>query len=192
MTASPRILASIAGAAELNVATQHSDQVPRSPASLARSFRRYALVLALCGAAAAQGAALRVTVEGLDDELANAAYTSLSLNQYVDRDVTAAQVRRLFARGEGEISEALEPYGYYDARIQANLEAAEDTFHAVYTVDPGQPVIVRESVVRVAGEGGDAAPVRAAVAAMEPKEGERLDHAKYEASKAQIENALFS
>lgn len=141
---------------------------------------------------AAHGAALRVSVEGLEQELQDAAFASLSINQYVERDVTAAQVRRLYARGEDEIREALEPYGYYDARVEGRLENEPDAFHAIYEVDPGQPVIVREQSVRVEGEGADAEPVQEAVAAAEPKEGERLDHAAYEQTKAEIEGALLS
>ena len=55
---------------------------------------------------------------------------------------------------------------------------------------PGEPAIVREAQVEVAGEGKDQRRVAAALAGFVPKVGERFDHATYEASKAVIDTSL--
>jgi len=115
--------------------------------------------------AAADAARLRVTIEGLEGEMQDAAYASLTLHQYVERGVTPAQVRRLFARGDEEIREALEPFGYYEPRVEGKLGTTGEELHVIYQVDAGEPAA--------------------------PREGERLDHAKYEASKERIESALL-
>jgi translocation and assembly module TamA len=141
---------------------------------------------------AAHAASLSVKVEGLEDEMLEAAYAGLALNQYVERDVTSAQVRRLFARGEDELRETLEPFGYYEPRIDKKLEATADAFHVTFHVDPGEPVIVRRRNVVVEGEASRLESVQKAIDAAEPRIGERLDHAKYEESKERIESSLLA
>jgi translocation and assembly module TamA len=133
-----------------------------------------------------------VEIQGLEEEMLEAAYAGLSLNQYVERDVTSAQVRRLFARGEDEIREALEPFGHYEAGVEGKLEARSEAFRVVFQVDPGEPVIVRRRNVRVEGEAARVESVREAVESAEPRIGEPLDHAKYEASKERIESAMLA
>jgi translocation and assembly module TamA len=147
--------------------------------------------LALVPLAAAHAGSLGVKIEGLDEEMLEAAYGGLTLNQYVGRDVTSAQVRRLFARGEDEIRETLEPFGYYEPRIEKKLETNGEDFTVLFTVDPGDPVIVRRRKIVVEGEASRVESVREAIDAAEPRIGERLDHAKYEESKERIESSLL-
>jgi translocation and assembly module TamA len=153
---------------------------------------RLAAALLLLPLGAARGASLQVTIEGLQGELQDAASANLSLTDYTSRDVTAAQVRRLFERGKDEIRQALEPFGYYESRVDGRIEAADEAFRVNYRVEAGEPVIVRHRDIRVDGEGRDMREVREAVAAAKPDVGERLDHAAYERSKTEIASALVS
>lgn len=167
---------------------------PRTPTvrRCARLVRAVVPILALFASALAHAEKLVITLEGVEGELAEAARANLTLQNYVARDVTAAQVRRLFQRGEDEIRRALEPYGYYNVQVSSTLRTTDKGLDAVFRVTPGDPVIVRNSTVRVEGEGGEMRSVRAAVRRFQPKPGERLDHGRYEESKSAIESALFN
>jgi translocation and assembly module TamA len=147
------------------------------------------LFLAPWTAGAAQ---LTVTIEGLDKELEEAVRTNLTLQNYASRDVTPAQIRRLFANAETEIKAALEPYGYYNATVASRLTTTDKGLNAIFHVIPGEPVIVKEEKVRVAGEAADMPPVRRALSRFSPAVGERLDHGQYEQSKSAVETALLN
>lgn len=148
--------------------------------------------LLCCLAPAVWGAEVSITIEGLSDELTQAVRAGLSLQQYVDRDVTAAQVRRLFATAPNEAHAALEPYGYYNATATGELRTTDKGFEAVLRVAAGDPVLVRSSSVRVDGEGAQQGAVERALGDFKPTEGEVLDHGVYESSKQAVESALLS
>jgi translocation and assembly module TamA len=146
-----------------------------------------ALVL-LAACVGARAADLNVTIDGLDGALEDAARASLSLSQ--QRDPTPAQIRRLFADGKTEIRTALEPYGYYNARVDGNLERTEKGFAIRYRVRPGDPTVVGNRTVQVRGDGAKMSDVDRALRRFAPRPGERFDHALYEQSKANVESAL--
>lgn len=147
-------------------------------------------LLALMLPCLAHAAELSVTIEGLNDELREAVQSALVLQQYVDRDPSPAQIRRLFASADGEIRKALEPYGYYSPTIDSELQPTEKGFNAFFRISPGNPVIVREAHVEVAGEGGQMPAVRRAIRRFRPAVGEQLDHGQYEQSRQAIQDAL--
>jgi translocation and assembly module TamA len=149
-------------------------------------------VFALLAPLAASAAPLTVTIEGIKDELADAARANLSLQSYVTRDVTPAQIRRLFKGAEEEIQAALEPYGYYNVQVASTLQGSEKELVALFRVTLGEPVRVRNSKVEVTGAGKDLPAVRRAVRRFKPEVGERFDHGEYEASKSALENALMN
>src|SRR5262245_30777754 len=88
------------------------------------------LLFATLAAGSADAAQLTVTISGLDDRLEKAARASLSLEQYLARDVSEAQVARLYAGADAEIRRALEPYGYYEVKVTSRLDAGVDSYAA--------------------------------------------------------------
>ena len=59
-------------------------------------------------------AAIKVELRGVDDEVKLNVQTFLSVERYRDRnDIDADTVDRLFNRIDGEVREALRPFGYY-------------------------------------------------------------------------------
>lgn len=141
-----------------------------------------------------------IEITGLDDELAAAARASLDLQQFLDRRVSAAQLRRLVSRGEQQISRALEPYGHYEATVVGSLartgadadgsDGRAGGWRARFVVTPGPKVVIDASRVEVGGPAAQIEPVREALAAFRPRVGEPLDHAQYEAGKARIAATL--
>lgn len=146
------------------------------------------LLIVAAGASAAQ---VEITIEGLDDELEEAARSSLALQQYIGRDATPAQIHRLYKTGEQEIRRAVEPYGFYNPAIEARLEETPKGYNAIFKVKPGDPVIVRRRTIDVQGSGADLRTVKRAVRRFKPDEGDPLNHGLYEASKDGVQQALL-
>ncbi len=138
-------------------------------------------------------ATIKIEIEGLEDELRDAARSSLDLQKFAQRDdTTPTQIRRLFDRADEQIQEALQPYGYYDARVESDLQRGEtqDEFVARFTVELGEPVVVRESNLRIEGAARTEPEVLQVLDVFEPKVGQPLNHAAYEDSKEQVSAQL--
>lgn len=155
---------------------------------------RFLLRSLIAGLVAPGALAARVTlnVEAPDGDVAETAKVAPELSQYVDKDVSSAQIRRLFASADDQIREALEPLGYYDARVESDLQkpGADGTWKATFRVTPGNPVIVEDVRIVVPEPAGGQPEVKAALDAFLPKKGDRLDHTAYERSKTQVDTAL--
>ncbi|MCB1575556.1 MAG: outer membrane protein assembly factor, partial [Xanthomonadales bacterium] len=156
-----------------------------------RTSLSFWLLLALC-APAAEAARVTVQLDGIDGDLRAAALGAVELQQYESREVSLAQVRRLYRRAESQIKQALEPYGYYDASIDGELLNEGENFRAILHVKSGQPVKVSELSIGIGDEARKLRAVSSAVSAFSPQKGQRLDHAAYERSKAAIHASLFS
>src|SRR5690606_19368654 len=144
-------------------------------------------------AGSAMAARVAVDIDGVDGELREAVLAAIELQQYEDREVSKAQARRLYRRAEGQIQEALEPYGYYGVTVNGELLEEGENFRAVFVVTPGDPVTIGKLDIRIDdSEAAELRPVRAAVNAFSPQKDQRLDHASYERSKAAIHASLFS
>ncbi|HET7843078.1 MAG TPA: autotransporter assembly complex family protein [Xanthomonadales bacterium] len=141
-------------------------------------------------AAPVRAARVDVRIEGLDDPLIGAVRGAVELRRYRSRDATPAQIRRLYDRAEGQIRDALEPFGYYEAKVDAKLEESPQGFVATFTVAPGEPVVVRKVDIEIADEAREQRGVRIAQRRFHPRVGEPLDHAAYENGKAQLQSAL--
>lgn len=133
-----------------------------------------------------------VTINGIEDPILESARANLELMQYQERDVSAAEVRRLFDRGKEQLARSLEPFGYYNPQVEGRLERPEPgKFQAIYEVKVGEPVIVQQARIEVGPESAtQVESVQLALQSFEPKHGKRLDHGEYERSKEQIATAL--
>ncbi len=147
-----------------------------------------ALVLALGSVPAL--AAVTIEIDGVEGEFAGVARDNLELSEYLTRELSVPQLRRLTKAGEDEIRHGLEPWGYYDVQVTSDLQQNGADFKAVYHVTLGERVIVRQSSVVVEGEGRELEVVKAAVDAFEPRVEDALDHWLYELRKNDITAAL--
>lgn len=140
----------------------------------------------------AMAAHVSVQLDGIDGELRSAALAAVELQQYTKRDVSHAQIRRLYQRAEKQIQTALEPYGYYNVLVDGELSNEGEDFRAVLHVKSGEAVKVTEVNIRIDGETEGLRVVDMARSAFSPRHGERLNHGEYERSKAAIHASLFS
>ncbi|MCW5568594.1 MAG: outer membrane protein assembly factor [Dokdonella sp.] len=148
-------------------------------------------VSALLVAATAEAARIRVELEGIDGELRTAVLAALEVQQYAEREISPAQARRLYRRAERQIQAALEPYGYYNAKVEGELRQDGNDFVAALKLAIGPPVTIGELDIRIVGAVEGIRAIDMARSTFVPYTGERLDHAAYERSKAAIHAALF-
>ena len=124
---------------------------------MVRALRRSRLpmvigCLLLCGRAWAD---IDVDVKGVNDELRRNVLTYLSFARYkkrpnIDRDT----LDRLLNRVDREVQAALKPFGYYEPKVDANLEdRGKGNWRVRIQIDPGQPVIMESVDVQVHGPG---------------------------------------
>ena len=107
-----------------------------------------------------RSAGLRVTVdfriEGIEEPELTNAYNWLG---YVAEDqrgrLDAERLKTLHAGAEKSIGKALQPYGYYEPEISAELRGGPRDFFARYRVVPGTPVRWTDAEISVTGEGAD-------------------------------------
>ncbi len=130
---------------------------------------------------------LEVEIRGLEGALlANAkAYLGL-LQKKHDPHLTEQWIKHLHENAAEEIQQALQPFGYYNARVDGSLEEKEGKWIAVYTVTPGPQVVVSGIDLKWSGEGAEEPELQQALESFPLKQGAALDHAAYEQAKAAL------
>lgn len=150
-----------------------------------------ALLCFVTGLDFARAATVEIDIDGLEEELRDAALASLDLRRFAEREITSTQVRRLFERADEQIKKAMQPYGYYNATVESELtEKTPEAFFANFRVELGPPVLVRTSDVRILGDATELGDIRRALDAFAPRVGEPLNHVTYENSKTAIDTQL--
>lgn len=135
-------------------------------------------------------AGVQLVVDGVDDPLKAAVVASVSLSQYATRDVSEAQVHRLYERADTEVGNALRPYGYYDAHATGKLEQAGKDWRVTLRVVPGEPVKVTSVDIQFDANAAALRPIRAARRGVEKLKGQRLDDGAYDSARDALNNAL--
>ena len=147
---------------------------------------------ALCGLllclSSVASAALRVEVKGVDGELRTNVLAVLTVQRERDAaNLSESHVRRYFQRGADEISQALEPFGYYAPQIDSDLQRTTEGWRVRYVIRTGEPVSFTEFDVRVLGEGARDAELLRLVGKLDLRRGEPARHARYEAFKTRLQ-----
>lgn len=149
------------------------------------------VLLALLLPAAVAGAAVRVEIEGLRGAtLRDNAQRSTSLHAWRDRDISSAQVRRLYDKAPEEIRAALEPYGYYRPEIEGELTQSGTDWIATFTIRVRTSVKVRGLDIVFEGPGADDPALKALPARFPLAVGDRLVHSRYESGKDALQSAI--
>jgi len=142
-------------------------------------------------AVATQAATMQLRIDGLAEPLLATVRPVLEIAQYDGVDVSQAQVERLCEGVPGELSQALEPLGYYEAEARCRVEPATDGWRTLVQVQTGEPVRVRSLKLDLPAEARANEVVQAALAGFGPREGEVLDEGRYEQGKAALQAALI-
>lgn len=107
--------------------------------------------LTLAALLAPSSALAELAVSGVEPELEQnvRAYVTLGSEPC---DAEAWRIRRRFRTIEAETRKALEPFGYYEPAINATLGQNEDCWQATLSIDPGNPVVLRNVDIAITGD----------------------------------------
>jgi translocation and assembly module TamA len=111
--------------------------------------------LGLLAGVAARADELAISVRGLSEPLlTNASNRLQALRVSGPIRLTQRRLQRLVEQAEREAALALRPYGYYQARVTSQLDAAgENAWQLLLSIEPGPPLRVAESTVELTGPG---------------------------------------
>ena len=130
------------------------------------------------------GLLVTVEVKGVSGALLGNVLAYLSIEQQrLDPNLTELQLQRLHQRATAEIGKALQPFGYYDPRVQGSLRFDNDHWLARYQIDPGPPTHVTAIDIRIEGDGKDDPDFRALAANFPLHRNEVLNQPLYEKGK---------
>lgn len=128
-----------------------------------------------------------VQLQGVEGDLRRNVETFLSVSRYRKDQVDEDTMQRLFNRIEGEVKSAVKPFGYYEPTVSANVaRQGGSNWRVNVTVQPGEPVRVRELEISIEGA-GEEDPVFDGIR-NQPllRIGMRLNHGTYETVKADL------
>jgi translocation and assembly module TamA len=156
---------------------------------------RYLAILAASWLAATAAAAQGIDIEivGVSDSLRDNVAVFLSLRRYANsKDLDQDRVDRLALRARREATDALKPFGYYEAKVDTKVIVLDKGWKAVVTIDPGEPVMLEDAQVEIVGPGRDEDFLREVVADSPLKVGQRLSHADYDRLKGDLQRVAAS
>lgn len=137
----------------------------------------------------ANNGTLTVRVEGLDGPLRDNVLAALELNRFSGKAAPEeSRLRWLHNDAPRQISEALQPFGYYQPVIKSTLERAADGWEARYHIEPGPPLTIDTVDVEILGEGKDDPVFQKLLAKVPLVHGQILDQAQYEQFKQNLES----
>ncbi|WP_369927309.1 autotransporter assembly complex family protein [Xanthomonas sp. NCPPB 2632] len=131
-----------------------------------------------------------LTVDGVDDTLKSAVVAGVDLSQYTQRDVTAAQVRRLYEKAPEQVQATLRPYGYYEASATGDLKQVGKDWQVTLHVVPGLPVKITAVNVTVDDDAGKVPAVRRAVRGVTALKDQPMNDGAYEGARDAVSGAL--
>ena len=97
--------------------------------------------------------------------------------------ITESNVHRLHRQATKEIGQALQPFGYYEPVVQAQLTHEGDTWRALYQIDTGPATRIDLVNIQISGAGQTHDSILAARDATRLQAGEQLLHSDYETTK---------
>ncbi|WP_306537220.1 autotransporter assembly complex family protein [Geobacter sp.] len=142
----------------LHASTTPSRQIPLWPLLIRQGLVAAVLLWLLFGGAAPLRAEepVEVVVEGVEGEALQNVEKALALPHGLVRDgkIDSQWLERFAGQAQERVKGALEPYGYYRARVTTSLEEpAEGNYLLRATIDPGKPVTIAEVQVTLTGAG---------------------------------------
>lgn len=131
-------------------------------------------------------------ISGVEGELLTNVRAHLSLVRAESFDeISVWRLRRMAQDAPSEASRALRPFGYYRPRVNVRLiepETEDRPWRAQVRITPGDPVVLGEVNVEIAGEGREDASIRDWLGRWPLRAGSVLRHAEYERALRELDN----
>ena len=157
--------------------------------------RAVAVAIAFAGGLMARPAfaEIKVEVDGVGSPLKENVLAFLSLNRYSTlSNLDDAVVYRLNQRADSEVEEALQPFGYYEPKVESTLTRQGGTWVAHLVVTPGEPTRLTVADVRVEGAGAGDPTIQQLLQESPLTVGARLSHPAYDRLKSELLRRAFS
>ncbi len=137
---------------------------------------------------------VQVMIEGVEgEELKNVrAALVIPTGLVSDGKVDRLWLERFRRQIPEKVTKALEPFGYYESRVEVSREVVDEIFRIFVTVDSGKPVRVRSVKIEVQGPGANERFLMKMAATFPLNQGERLRHQKYEEAKGNLKTQAFN
>lgn len=134
-----------------------------------------------------------VQINGLDAALEAHVRAAIALPEDAGKTLQISEGRLAYYIGtlDAQVEDSLEPMGFYNARVRSRLVRSGDSAQIVIDIETGEPVLVRNSDIRVDGPGGQDRIIGFWLEGFTPAVGDVFEHASYETSKADITQALL-
>jgi translocation and assembly module TamA len=132
---------------------------------------------------------VEVIVEGIEGDVLKNVREALVLPSGLVREETVDRLwlERFGKQANETVRTAMEPFGYYNARIAATIEdGGSGVYRLRVKVEPGEPVRVAEVALALNGPGADEGPLKELAAAFPLKRGDVLLQQKYEEAKGAL------
>ena len=136
---------------------------------------------------------IEVKINGVEGELLENIEGFLSLmNEKETRGGNPAWLKRLYARAPGEISAAMEPFGYYNPSINSSMERKGNRWLFVFDIDPGKRATINNIDLKITGPGSKEPLLKKEIAKNPFHKGNPFDQDKYEEFKNRVLRDAFS
>lgn len=138
---------------------------------------------------------LQVLVQGVKgDELKNVQLAlTLPIGLVYEGKVDKLWLVRFKNQIPERVRQALEPFGYYNARTKVSLETVEEGIYKLHVeVEPGKPALITSVKVSIQGPGAEEKLLRELLKAFPLKEGDILLHQRYEEAKGNLKTETLN
>jgi translocation and assembly module TamA len=135
---------------------------------------------------------IQIVVEGVEGEMKKNVLAYLSIERQKDYpDLTANLVKKLHKQAPEECRLALQPFGYYNPVIHAELTRDGAVWRARYRIEQGSPVLIDTIDLSIKGEGSEDKRFISLREKLPLKKGEVLVHTNYaEAKRMLLDTAM--
>ncbi len=130
-------------------------------------------------------------VDGVQGELAKNVNAFLSLENQTVKAGDAETVQRLYQEAPAQIRAALQPFGYYQPRIESHLTRHGATWQAVFHIAHGPATKIRHLKVEVIGPGRNEGRFRSLLQKDRMRVGQRLIQSDYKSLKNALTQAAY-
>ncbi|WP_353571231.1 autotransporter assembly complex family protein [Candidatus Albibeggiatoa sp. nov. BB20] len=141
--------------------------------------------------------AIKVEIKGIEEaEIVKNILASLRIEQQKNNErLTKKRIKRLHKKAPEDIQIALRPFGYYRPQVDSELtapEAAKTIWTATYTIDLGDPLILKTVDVELQGEAKKDKIFARLLAKFPVKQGDIFNSPNYEKGKRVLRNLAES
>lgn len=153
-----------------------------------RTLNNLAILLITClWTVSGWSASLKVEINGLDAKLRDHVSSYLDIvNEQGKSDITPARIQYLNDSAVKQIKSALQVYGFYHAKVKAELQEDNDNWTATYTVDPGSPTKITSVDVSISGDGQNNPAIKAVLNNFPIIRGQIFEHPRYDQARDEL------